>query len=836
MSQENSAVHPIFVIFRIFGFIFALLLICVLALPIGFYGMAMYIEPTLPNVDELKTMPLEMPLQIYTSDHKLIGQYGTRYSLPVTYGELPEPLIQAFLAAEDDTFFEHSGISVKGLGRAIMQMMSHSSDQTGGSSITQQVAKNYFLTPEQTFERKLTEMYLARKIENEMTKDEIMTLYVNKIYLGQSAYGIKAGARRYFSKSLENLTIAEMAMLAGLPKAPSDFNPVINPDRALERRNWIIGRMLSEGFIDQSQHDEAVSAPIGLNMYQERLDINLPYVAEMTKDALVQKYGEAVMQSGWRVLLTIDSKDQLLAEEALQNGLWAYHRRHGSGWGGIAAKSGNLKNFLAIGTNIPAQVTAIHARSIKVRLNSGDTVTVPWSGMSWARLYKNARPVKSFANPSQMFEEGNIIYIEKTGNSWKLANIPIVQGALASMNPENGAVIAVAGGFHFNQSKFNRATQGYRQPGSIIKPLVYAAGIESKKFTPDSMISDQPLRVGSWKPKNADGRFYGNLSMRHAIAVSRNLPVIRVLNKTGIEETRALMANMGLEKSQLPESLALALGAAGATPLQMATAYSTFINGGHRVQPYFIERIYDFDSQTIYQASPAQACATCFNDDLEKYNARLAENFALKADAVKVTDKDAKPSNDDKSSERPQDGLAKISADLDATPLHDRLQPKKAPHYDVAVQAPRIIAPSTAYDMSEMLRGVIRGGTGKRALALGRSDVGGKTGTTNQAKDAWFAGVHPSTVAVVWVGFDEPSSLGASEYGGVAALPIWVEFMRGKLKDEPVRWISDGNLTKSKSQTQKRKDAESTDDSPSDDTPPESDIPTDGDIPEGGGD
>ncbi|MDO4250655.1 MAG: transglycosylase domain-containing protein [Moraxella sp.] len=845
MSQKFNTVRLISVLMRLVWAILALILILILAFPIGFYGMAMYLEPSLPKVDELKTMPLEMPLQIYTADEKLIAHYGNRYSLPVTYQELPKPLIQAFLAAEDDSFFEHSGISVKGLGRAITQIVTDDDQQTGGSTITQQVAKNYFLSPEQTIERKLTEMFLARRIEKEMTKDEIMTLYVNKIYLGQGAYGIKAGAKRYYSKSLNKLTLAEMAMLAGLPKAPSDFNPVVNPERALERRNWILGRMLAEGFIDKAAHDTAVASPIGLNMYQETPDISMPDIAELARAALVERYGESVMHSGWKVQLTINSTEQEAAEKALRDGLNSYDKRHG--WRGVEAESGNLDNFKSFLGMHPAQVTKVNANSIQVQLKSGESVTVPWSGMNWARRYYSANRVGGgYGSPAQMVKVGNIIRVSQNSDSgtWRMVAVPVVQGALVSLNPEDGAVRAMVGGFHFDYSKFNRAAHGYRQPGSIIKPLIFAAALETKKYTPGSMVSDQPLRIGSWRPKNADGKYYGDMSVAHALAVSRNLPAIRLLLSVGMAEAHIMLDNFGLEQERLPDGPALALGAADATPLQMATAYTAFINGGHRVQPYFISHIYNFNNELVFQANPAQACAICFNNDLEARNAKLLEDFEkaklapttdVDTDGKKEGDKDKDKANQEKASEEmPSEQPAKpmLDPNADASPAYDRLRPAKALQYQVAAQAPRILSPQTAYDMATMLRGVIRGGTGKKALALGRSDVGGKTGTTNQAKDAWFAGVHPTSATVVWVGFDNPSTLGASEYGGVAALPIWVNFMRHQLAGVPVQWVSTTN--ESKAETQKQKIINITDETPMDELPPE--LIDDGvDIPEGDG-
>ncbi|UNU73864.1 PBP1A family penicillin-binding protein [Moraxella nasovis] len=760
--------------------LFALVLILILALPISFYGMAMYLEPTLPDVKSIDENKLAMPLQIYTADNKLIGQYGNRYALPITRKEIPEHLIHAFLAAEDSSFFEHSGISVKGLGRAVTEVITDDDTQTGGSTITMQVAKNYFLSSERTLNRKLTELFIARKIENEMTKDQILTLYVNKIYLGEGAYGIAAAARRYFSKTLDRLTIAEMAMIAGLPKAPSTFNPVVNPERALERRNWIIGRMLAEGFITQAEHDEAVAAPIGLNLYREQLDANMLYLSEMTRSALVERYGEQVIDSGWRVQLTVDSKEQIAAKNAVQSGLRNYDARHG--WRGVEAEKGDLQSLKPFDDILPAEVIKVNDHSFEAKLQSGDTVTINWSGMNWARRYYDAdRSGGSFSNAHQMVKVGNIVRISPLNEdktAWKMANVPVVQGALVSLNPENGALRALVGGFHYNQSKFNRATQGYRQPGSIIKPFIYSAALETGKLTPDSLVSDAAIRIGGWQPKNSDGRYTGDMTVRRALALSRNTPAVRVLRTAGLENARNTLTMLGLEKENLPGSYALALGAASVTPLQMATGFSAIINGGHRIQPYFIERIYNFDNQIIFQANPAQACAICFNQDLAQHNQMLVDNF--KEQKTKKAESDV------------NDG-----SNTDAVAQMDRLDPTTPAQYNAAVQAPRVLSPQTAYNMSTMMREVITSGTARRALALGRSDVGGKTGTTNLAKDAWFAGIHPTSATVVWVGFDTPSTLGAREYGGVAALPIWLDFTRQQLQGTPHQWVNPENRSRS---------------------------------------
>lgn len=800
----------------------ALALILVLAVPIGFYAMAMYLAPSLPSVTEIKTATLEMPLQIYSRDDKLIGQYGNRMSLPVTFEEIPEDMVHAFLAAEDASFFEHSGISIKGLGRAVTEVVTDDDSQTGGSTITMQVAKNYFLSSERTLNRKLVELFLARKIEDELSKDEIITLYVNKIYLGEGAYGIRAAAKKYYSKSLENLSIAEVAMLAGLPKAPSKYNPVSNPERAMQRRNWIIGRMLELGYINQQQHDEAIRAPIGLQLYKEKLDVNMPYLAEMTRYALVNRFGEQVVNSGWRVRLTVDSDEQRDAETAVLKGLISYDKRHG--WRGAEANDQPLDKFKRYSNMYPAKVTKVSGRSFEAQMQDGKKVTVNWSGMSWAKKYYSANRVGGYpSSASQIVSVKDIVRLMPTEDSdqWVLAQVPKIQGSLVSLNPETGAVNALVGGFDYSHSKFNRALQGWRQPGSTIKPLVYTAALE-KGYRPDSIISDSPLRVGSWSPQNSDGRYYGDMTLRKGLYLSRNLVSIRLLRAVGIPDTLNLLDQFGLDKEKMPTTLSLALGAGQATPLQMATAYSSFANGGHRIQPYFIEQIYDFNNKLLFQANPQQACALCFNERLDKINKAELKKYEktqklLKSGSTVANDEpedktksttEADKGNDDATNKEKEstatlaDRTPKLDPKIyDSTPYNDRL---KAPviQYQTATQAPRILSSSVAFEMAGILRDVVQRGTAVKAKALGRDDIGGKTGTTNDYKDAWFAGFHPTNVAIVWLGFDQPETLGRSEYGGVAALPVWMDFMKATLKDTPHQWVSINNKAKSKKQKQ----------------------------------
>ncbi len=822
----------------------ALAAIMLIAVPVGFYGMALYLEPDLPSVKEIKTLPQQMPLQIYSHDNLLIGQWGeNRLSLPVTYNEIPEHMVHALLAAEDSSFFEHSGISVKGLGRAITQLMTDDDSQTGGSTITMQVAKNYFLTPDQTFKRKLTELFLSRKIEQEMSKDEILTLYVNKIYLGEGAYGIKAAAKRYFSKSLNNLTIAEIAVLAGLPKAPSDNNPVENPEEAKIRRDWILKRMFNLGFITQDEYQTAIDEPITLNLYEDSIDHDMPHLAEMARYSLVKQFGKEVMNSGWRVRLTIDSKVQDKADAIMRKRLIRYDRQHG--WRGAEAKAEDNKPLSSFNTfyNMhPVKVTKVAGHSFTAETKDGKEIKVYWSGMKWARKYYSANRVGRYpANASRIVSEGDIVRVTpyNDGKSWRLVQVPKIQGSLVSINPETGALIAVVSGFHYGHSKFNRATDGWRQPGSTIKPLIYSAALE-KGYRPNSIISDSPLRIGNWRPRNSDGRYYGPMTLRRALYLSRNLVSIRLLRSVGMANARNLLDQYGLDKDKLPTTLSLALGTGQASPLQMATAYSTFANGGHRIQPYLIDQIYNFDHELIYQANPVRACAVCYNDNLEELNkqqqkkidAYIAKNIGNDAFVdvqglntpiattlsdlaeleKKIKEVDAK--NSQLTEEKPEgseNGETEIKAKdevkdevtstkkttADANAKLDRM--KVYPTlYSRAEQAPRILSPYVAYEMANILKDVIQRGTATRAKKLGRSDIGGKTGTTNNFRDAWFAGFHPTNATVVWMGFDTPSTLGRRQYGGRLALPVWMDWMRYQLKGVPTQWVSLNNQAKSK--------------------------------------
>ncbi len=756
--SSSGRVHPFFL----------LAVIACVAIPMGFYGMYLYIAPSLPEMRSLQKAPVLKPLQVYSADHQLIAEYGGKLSAPVEYKQIPQKFILAFLAAEDSSFFEHNGVSFKGLGRALSESLRGADTQTGGSTITMQVAKNYYLTPERTLKRKLTEIFLARKIEQNLSKQEILSLYVNKIFLGKNAYGIAAAAKIYYNKNIHQLTIAEMAMIAGLPKAPSKYNPVVNPDRALERRNWILGRMLQLGYIQQTEYQKAIAEPINLNMPKRGVNNRFPYIGELVRAEMVSRFGEHAVDSGYKVYTTIDSRRQAYAEQAVQDGLEAYDRRHG--WRGPEAHDKPLQLFSAYANTYPAQIVKVEAHSFQAQLQDGSTVTVPWSGMSWARRYYNANAVGAAPKAAaEIVKEKDIVRLRPNTDKteWSLMQTPKVQGQLTAINPNNGAIQAMVGGYNFYQSKFNRSVQGWRQPGSTIKPFIYALALE-RGMTPLTIVNDNPISIGNWTPKNSDGRYLGLIPLRRALYLSRNTVSVRLLQFVGLERARQLLMDFGLQDTQIPRNYTIALGTPLVLPIQMATGYATFANGGYRVQPYFIEKVEDGYGKTLYQANPEYACIPCMKEPL----------IAVKKQTLTPTD--------DQVAVNQQKNLDNAPEDAAASEVIPSMSPLEKSKYR---QAQRILKANSAFDMSNILHDVIEHGTGRAALKIGRDDLGGKTGTTNDAKDAWFAGFNRKLVAVAWVGFDAPTTLGRREYGGIAALPIWIDFMEKSLKDTPSSWV-----------------------------------------------
>lgn len=739
-----------------------------------FTGTLLYLGPKLPPVEKILEIQLQTPLRIYSSEEKLIAEFGEKKRTPLAYAEIPPTFIHAILAAEDARFFSHPGVDITGLTRAAIELVSTGEIQSGGSTITMQVAKNYFLTREQTFLRKFNEILLALQMERQLPKTKILELYVNKIYLGHRAYGLHAAAQVYYGKPVSELTLAQLAMMAGLPKAPSAFNPITNPSRALERRNWILSRMLKLGYIDQASHDAARAEPNTAELYGIPVEVDAPYFAEMVRRDMVTRFGERADTDGFKVYTTLQADSQLAANRAVEKGLIAYDKRHGyrGPEGHITPTAGGelpadwqetLRTYRNVGPLQPALVSAVRADGFDARLRTGETVTVAFENLGWARPYidaSNRGPAPR--SPADVVKVGDIIRVQDDGDRWLLAQLPAVQGALVSLNARSGAVQALVGGFDFQSSKFNRVTQAGRQPGSSFKPFVYAAALDHG-MTPATLINDAPIVMAdagtesAWRPQNSEGKFLGPLRLREALYRSRNLVSIRILREIGIPYVVDYVSRFGLDTSRLPRTLSMALGTASYTPLEMATAYATFANGGYRVEPWYIERIEDMDGNVVFRADPLIVCdETC-----------QAEAEQAVADAAET-------------------GLAGL---LDAAHTPTDLPPAR--------HAERVIDSRTQFLMVNMLQDVIRRGTATRARALNRSDLAGKTGTTNDQKDAWFAGFNPDIVTTVWVGFDQPQSLGRSEYGSTAALPIWIDYMADVLKDRPAvsPRIPDGIVT-----------------------------------------
>ncbi len=714
-------------------------------------GIYLYLAPQLPDAEELKQIKFETPLQVLSRDGQLIAEFGEKHSTPLRYEQIPPLFIKAILAAEDDRFFEHEGINYKGLLRAVTDLVRTGGIQSGGSTITMQVAKNYFLSSERTFSRKFTELLLAKEIEDTLSKQEIMTLYVNKIFLGHRAYGIGAAAQVYYGKPIEALNLAELAMIAGLPKAPSIFNPVNNAQRALIRRNWILDRMLELGYIDQTQHDVAYSAPVGLNFRATASAVNAPYLAEMVREALVSRFGEAIYASGYKVYTTVDSGRQNAATQAVVNGLLAYDMRHG--WRGAEAHGQELRGFYNVGGLPAARVSAVGTDYAQAELRDKREIRIAWSGLKWARRHINTNSLGPAPKQAgEILRVDDIIRVQPLSDgSWRLVQIPQVQGQLIALDPNTGGLEAVVGGFDFTQSKFNRALQGWRQAGSTLKPFIYAEALE-QGYTPASIINDAPLSFGegenAWRPGNSDGEFLGPIRLRQALYRSRNMVSIRLLQAVGVDNARRYMARFGFPADKMQRNLTLALGSAEVLPVQMATGYAAFANGGLRVTPYFIEKIVDLQGETLFQANPKRVCRECENPPPAPEETPATE-ITGEGDEITVTAPPAPP----------------------------------RPSYPAA---PRIMSSRASFQMASILGDVIVRGTGRGALSIGRPDLAGKTGTTNEAKDAWFAGFNPGLVAVSWVGFDNPAPLGRNEYGGQAALPIWTEFMAKALAGTPV--------------------------------------------------
>ena len=724
------------------------------------FGVYYYVKPNLPSIDSLKDVQLQVPLRIYSKDGLLISEYGDKRRIPLTFDQVPEQMVQAFLAAEDDRFYEHPGVDYQGLIRAAVQLALTGQKKQGGSTITMQVARNFFLSKKKTYLRKINEIFLALKIDRELPKNDVLTLYLNKIFLGHRSYGVGAAARVYYGKEVSELNLAQIAMIAGLPKAPSSYNPITNPSRATIRRNYVLGRMQQLGYITTAQEQAARSAPVTAKRHSANIELNAPYIAEMARAAVIDRYGDDSYTGGYSVYTTIDSALQNQGIDAVHLVCNDYDKRHGYRGAIDLLDTASLSNHALLDERINATeifgnlkvavVTAVNEKDVEIYLGNDLKDTIPWEGLKWARSYiTEDRRGKAPKKAADILQAGHLVYVlkeqhekkTKTDNDeeqdafyWRLAQLPSVSSAFVALNPNNGAIDSLVGGYDYYQTKFNRVTQAKRQPGSGFKAFIYSAALENG-FTAASTINDAPVVFEdsgletAWRPENYSGKFFGPTRLRFALTKSRNLVSIRLLRSMGIRNALKHIENFGFSADDLPQNLSLALGSANVTPLQMAKGYSVLANGGYMIEPYLIERI-EKNQKTVFEAEPLTVC-----DDCNKIGKAAVASVSSEADEMKY--------------------------------------------------APRVISKENRFIMYSMMQDVITRGTATRAKVLKRTDLAGKTGTTNDQRDAWFNGYNQDIVATMWVGFDNNNKLGAGEFGGRAALPGWIHYMKKALEYYP---------------------------------------------------
>lgn len=737
-------------------------------------GVAYWLlSPRMPAVGALKNVQLQVPLRVLSSDGKLIATFGETRRVPVDIRQVPEQLKQAVLSAEDANFYSHPGFDWRGILRAVVHVALSGGRKTqGGSTITQQVARSFFLSPEKLYTRKLLEIFIAIRMEHSLSKDEILELYLNKMFMGHRSYGVAAAADYYYGKTLNQLSLAQCAMLASLFQLPSEVNPVTNRDRSVARRNWVLGQMKSNGFISDAQYKQAVAEPDHAFPHEPPTEVNAPYLAEMVRRATIDKLGNAALTDGYVVTTSLDSQRQREARQAVRKELIAYDRRHGYR-GPLAhvdlAADTDLKSWdkaLASHTEIagmvPALVTEVDKNSATLYIKGGDTAVLDFKALAWARPWLS--PDSMGPKPrhvDDVLKTGDVVRVMRDDQGdWQLTEIPAAEAALVSLDPHDGAIQALVGGFSFVRSKFNRAIDIARQPGSSFKPFLYSAALEHG-FTAASIVNDAPLVIpdptapeGQWTPSNDDGKFSGPMRVRMALVQSKNLVSVRLLDAIGIQYAREYATRFGLPLDALPKSLSLALGTASVSPLVMARGYAVFANGGYRIEPWFIRDIRDRNGTPVFASRAMQACRDCQNEE------------AVVTLPQPATDND-------------KDGIFAPLLPISAADAN----PQTASNSSVMGTAPRVINAGNAFIMDSMMRDVIRRGTGRRALVLKRPDLAGKTGTTNDHRDAWFSGFNGHLVTTVWVGFDNYNSLGRGEFGARAALPIWIDYMGAALDD-----------------------------------------------------
>jgi penicillin-binding protein 1A len=738
------------------------------AVLIGIGGAYQYLEPAIPNVADLRDVRLQMPLRVYTRDHRLIAQIGEQRRIPLSFDHLPRHIINAFLAAEDNDFFRHSGIDYPGLLRATTQHLISGERGQGGGTITMQLARNIFLTPEKTYRRKLIEIFLALKIEREFNKQEILSLYLNKIFLGQRAYGVGAAAEVYFGKSVQALSLDEMALIAGIAQLPSRQNPVASVDRARQRRTYVLARMRANEFISEEDYQRALDAPLESKLHGPAVEVEAPYVAEMVRLDLLSRVGDEVYTGGFEVTTTIDSEMQRAANVAVRAALLEYDQRHG--YRGPLARiplrgSEREQEWQTALSSVPtrgglesALIIAVAEKGATAYSRRHGRVNLPWESFQWARQPLpggNVGPPLESAD--QVFAVGDVVYLaQQRSGEWQLVQLPQAQGAFVAMNPQDGGIAALVGGFDYYSSSFNRAVQAKRQAGSAFKPFLYSAALEHG-YTPASIINDAPFVLddaaleSSWRPQNNARRFYGPTRLREALVRSQNLVSIRIMHSLGVSPAIEHISHFGFDPTNLPRNLSLALGTAQVSPLEMASAYSVFANGGFRVQPYFIDRVVAPGERVMLEASPRAVCSACWDEWMQKQT--IGPEASIGGEPISTQTVSAQETAPSESS--------------------------------IDTIAPRAVTAANIYLMTDMMSDVVRRGTATRALQLKRTDLAGKTGTTNDGRDAWFCGFNSALVGTAWVGFDEERSLGPTEQGGRTALPMWIYFMAEALKNTP---------------------------------------------------
>ncbi|MBS0968090.1 carboxypeptidase/penicillin-binding protein 1A [Chimaeribacter arupi] len=787
---------------------FLILAVCCIVLgAASIYGLYKYIEPQLPDVATLKDVRLQTPMQVYSAEGELIAQYGEKRRIPLTLDQIPPEMVHAFIATEDSRFYEHHGVDPVGIVRAASVALASGHASQGASTITQQLARNFFLSPERTLMRKIKEAFLAIRIEQLLTKDEILELYLNKIYLGYRAYGVGAAAHVYFGKDVSQLTLGEMAVIAGLPKAPSTFNPLYSHTRALSRRNVVLSRMLEENYITQAQYEQARDEELDADYHGPSIAFSAPYLSEMVRQEMVKRYGENAYNDGYRVYTTITKKNQLAAQAAVRNNVLAYDMRHGyRGPSKVLWQRGEpewdqqqitktLKALPVYGPLFPAVVTQATADQATAMLSTGEAVTLPLAGVRWARAFKS----DNLQGPtpkrvSDVVQPGQQIWVRKVENDWWLAQVPDVNSALVSLDPKDGAVKALVGGFDFNQSKFNRATQALRQVGSNIKPFLYTAAMD-KGLTLATILNDLPISrwdagAGTdWRPKNSPPVYDGPIRLRQGLGQSKNVVMVRAMRAMGVDYAAEYLQRFGFPAQNIVHSESLALGSASFTPLQLVRGYAVLANGGFLVDPYFITKVEDENGNTVFETTPKVVCESC---NLPVIYGETQRSVMLSDDNVENVAVSQDP-NANATAPMPQ--LEQVSPG----------QPAGNQQY-----APHVISTPLAFLMHDALNSNIFGepgwmGTGWRAgRELKRHDIGGKTGTTNNSKDAWFSGYGPDTVTSVWIGFDDhrrdlgrstasgaiPDQIAGAEGGAKSAQPAWDEYMKTALEGIPEQTVT----------------------------------------------